>query len=548
MPAGPAPTRALQLACFRAALSDEIGSRPIRRTFERHEGMLVARRVIMVYPKQGFSGTYVKHAPLSLLYASAEAVKHGYDVKIVDTRVVDDWQGELKRLMEEEPTLCVGVSAMSGRPISHAISIGRAVKALDPGVPVVWGGPHATFYPETILADEWSADYVVSGYAAKSFHALLETLTKGGRPHGVAGVSWREGGSPRSNPVVERSFEIVDWRDIPYHLIPDYAPYGQVDQDKRIFSMYSAMGCPYQCSFCSSPAQYAAIAGRKWVPLSVGAIVDHVQHVVEAYGANYIYFIDDDSFPKLDHVRGVIEEIQARRLPVNLGFRGARINEIKRMSDEFLTMLAEAGTDILHIGAESGSNRILDLLHKDCTVEDIIACNRKLARHPEISAAYNFIMGTPTETLDELKQTRDLMLRLVEDHPNCIIFPPNKFRPLPGTELYRLAEKEWNYEMPQSLGEWARIEVEEEARPGWYQPGTEDFFKLMLISSYFIDDKVVKVTRGKTLFMKFLRLVSRIYRPVAVFRLKHGVTFGLVEYWAYRLMTRVVTRREKTSA
>ncbi len=504
-------------------------------------------RIILIYPQQGFSGNYVKHMPLSLLYAAAEVVKAGYEVVLLDTRVQIDWRNRLRQLMAEERPLCVGVSVMSGRPITNAIAIGRFVKEVNRGVPVVWGGPHATFYPESILSDEWSCDYVLSGYASKSFHRLCESLRQGTGLDMVPGLSWREGDAVRRNPAEDKKFENIPYQDIPYHLIDDYSVYGQVDQDRRIFSMYSALGCPYQCSFCSSPAQYASIEGKKWVPLAAKEVVDHVQYVAEKYQANYIYFIDDDSFPKLDHVRAIIEEIAARKIPVKLGFRGARISEIKRMTDEFLSMLVDSGTDIMHIGAESGSDRVLKLIRKNCTAMDIVEVNRKLARHPEITAAYNFLMGVPTETLDELKLTRDLMLRLVEDHPNCIIFPPNKFRPLPGTELYEVAAKEWGYRMPQTLQEWANIEVEGKANKDWYDPGMEKFFNLMLICSYFIDNKVLKVTRGRTLFFKFARLLNRLYRPVALFRLRRGLTFALVEYSAYRFLTRLLSRGEKAA-
>ncbi|MEO5375150.1 MAG: B12-binding domain-containing radical SAM protein [Alphaproteobacteria bacterium] len=500
-----------------------------------------AARLVMVYPQQGFSGTYVKHMPLSLLYASIDTVKAGYDVRIVDTRVCGDWQTELSRMIDGA-TACVGISVMSGAPIRHAVAIGRYVKSLAPDVPVVWGGPHATFHPESILRDEPSCDYVVSGPGIRAFHLLCDSIVAGKAPTQVAGVLWRDGADIRSNRRPASSFEQVDHRDIPYHLIDDYGVYGQIGGARRIFSMYSALGCPYQCSFCSSPAQYASIDGRKWLPLSAGDVADHVQMVVERYGADYIYFIDDDSFPNLKHVEAVIDEIGRRALPVRLGFRGARINEIRRMSHAFLDKLAAAGTDILHIGAESGSDRILGLLRKDCTADDIIACNRKLAAHPGITAAYNFIMGCPTETLADLHKTRDLMLRLVEDHPNCIIFPPNKFRPLPGTELYRLAETEWGYTMPSSLEAWADIEVEGNISGQWYDRRTQAFCNLLLIASYFIDNKVRKAGTRMSWFPLMARLINRLYRPFALFRLRHGLAAFLVEYHAYRLLVRLLSR------
>lgn len=499
-------------------------------------------RVIMIYPEQGVSGAYVRHMPLSLLYASVELVQDGFDVKILDTRLHQkDWHKRLKDLLGDD-VLAVGISVMSGQPIKNATKIGRYVKSLSPGTPIVWGGPHATFYPENILEGEWSCDYVVSGYASETFHELCLQIQQGEQPKGISGVCWRHEGEIHENPLLEKAFEYIDYDKIPYHLIEDYSPYGQLEQEHRIFSMYSAVGCPYQCSFCSSPAQYSNIDGKKWVPLEAAQVVDHIQHVHETYGANYIYFIDDDSFPKLSHVEGIIDEIANRGINVKLGFRGARINEIKRMSHEFLDKLAAAGTDIMHIGAESGSDRILKLLRKDSSYDDVIACNRKLAQHPQITAAYNFIMGLPTETLEELKKTRDLMLQLVEDHPNCIIFPPNKFRPLPGTELYDIAKDEWNYEMPDTLEAWANIEVEGDISTQWYDKEFQRFCNLLLTSSYFVDNKVLRVTEGKTIPYKLVRLLNKLYRPLALFRLRNGLSRALFEYTAFRLVSRLLVR------
>lgn len=504
----------------------------------------VSGRIVLVYPQQGFSGNYVRHMPLSLLYAASRVVKAGFEVTLLDTRVHADWHDRLARLLAAGETLCVGVSVMSGQPIRSAIAIGRQVKELAPDVPVVWGGPHATFHPEGIL-EEPACDYVISGYGAQPFLELCEALDRQAPVNAIAGLSWRENGGVRRNPPEGSAFETIDWHHIPYHLIEDFAAYGQLDQDKRIFPMYSALGCPYKCSFCSSPAQYAAISGKKWVTLEAKDVADHVAHVVAAYGASYIYFIDDDSFPSLEHVRRVIAAIRERNLPVKLGFRGARINEIKRMSDEFLAMLAEAGTDILHIGAESGSDRILELIRKDCTAQDIIEVNRKLARHPRITAAYNFIMGLPTETLEDVKRTRDLMLRLVDDNPNCLVFPPNTFRPLPGTELYEHATRLWDCPVPATLEEWADIEVEGDNTRGRYDKAMERFFRLMLVTSYFIDDKIMKMTSGRTAFFRLARLANLLYRPIARFRLRHGITALLIEYWLYRWATRLLVRRQR---
>ena len=492
----------------------------------------------MVYPKQGFSGTFVNHAPLSLLYASIEMVKHGVAVEILDNRLYPtSWMSRLRDLLTPD-VLAVGISVMSGKPILNAVEIGRLVKSVDPKISVVWGGPHATFFPKNILEQEWSCDFVVSGYAVQSFYNLVSSLMSNKEPSAIKGVTYRKDKDIVHNPRDDTKFEQVNYREIPYDLIKDYSVYGQLDQKKTIFSMYSAFGCPYKCAFCSAPAEYAHIIGKRWVPLSVLEVVDHIEYVVERYNANYIYFIDDDSFVDLRHVENIIDEINRRKIKIQLGFRGARINEIKQMTDAFLDKLAGAGTDILHIGAESGSNKILQLIRKNCTVDDIIACNQKLAKHPEIIAAYNFIVGLPTETMDDLKATRDLMFRLVQDNPQCIIFQPNKFRPIPGTELFELVHKNWNFDFSETIEEWGNIEVEGDFSAPWYPRGMKEFCDLLLIGSYFIDNKINKVTSGNTAFYKLLRALNTVYGPIARWRLKHGIYQGLVEYSLYKIITK----------
>ena len=206
------------------------------------------------------------------------------------------------------------------------------------------------------------------------------------------------------------------------------------------------------------------------------------------------------------------------------------------MSDEFLEKLVEAGTQIMHVGAESGSNRILRFIKKNCTVDDILLCNRKLAKHPKLTVGYNFIFGVPTETLEEAKLTAELMLKLIEENPACVLFNPNKFRPLPGTELGEFVAEKWVYDKPESLQDWINVEVEGEYESPWHPPNLTNYFNLVLLAHYFIDDKIFKMTSGKTVFYKILRILCWLYKPIIRFRLKHNLYQFLLEYQLYRFI------------
>lgn len=494
-------------------------------------------KILLVYPTLGMSGSLVQHMPLSLLYASIDSLKAGFDVDIVDVRLNPQcWEKDISSRISTD-TMILGLSVMTGAPIRNALDISRWVKAEYPNIKVVWGGPHATFNGTEILAEP-SVDYVISGYGSMPLSRLARYLRgdEGERKRSdIAGLIYRDNGTIISVPP-ENRFEIIDYRDIPYHLIEaDINRYGQLDSGDRIFPMYSVMGCPYRCTFCSSPAQYKNIK-KKYEPLSPKDVADHIEYVQKKYKATYIYFIDDDSFAILSHVDEIINEINRRGVKISLGFRGARINEIKKMSDDYLTKLANAGTNIMHIGAESGSQRILDLMNKNCTVEDIIEVNRKMARHPEIKTAYNWIVGLPGETLDDLGKTRELMLKLIEENPNAIVFIPNKFRPLPGTVLYELALKH-GYRKPQRSEDWIDMEAEGDYVPPWYSKELSNMINMMQVTSFFVDRKIFKVKTGNTLKFKIVRLLAMLYAPIAIFRVKHGVSSMLLEYKLFNWYT-----------
>jgi len=500
-----------------------------------------AKEIIMVQPRTSVHGSFVRMLPLGLLYAVSKIVHEGYPVHILDARISPSSDEHDLDQMINANTLIVGISVMSGVSVIESIRLSRAVKARHPHVFVVWGGPHPTFSPRDVL-QETSVDYVVRGYGSEPFRELVRRLADepGAKSlNNITGLSWRdEQGQAHHNEVVP-DFEFIDYHDIPYRLIPYLSVYKYFDKHEVVFPMYSTMGCPYQCAFCSSPALFSKFA-RKWSPYPVEDVVAHIAMVQEKYGATMIYFIDDDSFVDLKHVDAIIDEIKRRNIRIKLGFRGARINEILGMSDIFLEKMADAGVNVLHIGAESGCDRLLALMRKNITTAQTLEANRKLARHPRITALYNFVVGYPTETLEETMMTRDHILQLIRDNPLCIVLPLNKLKPLPGTELYALAVR-CGYVPPVTLAGWGDYEQESaDYNPVWMTRKHNQFIRMMYLSMYFIDDKMLKMSSGLSLKYVFFRIFARLYRPIALFRFKHGIYQMLVEDWIYSIVKRFI--------
>jgi radical SAM superfamily enzyme YgiQ (UPF0313 family) len=107
------------------------------------------------------------------------------------------------------------------------------------------------------------------------------------------------------------------------------------------------------------------------------------------------------------------------------------------------------------IGAESGSNRILELVNKDFTVEDMLKRIKYLAKH-DISALYSFILGYPTETPEEIHKTIDLMLEIFDIHKSAS-FTLGAYLPYPGTELYNLCIDK-GFKPPDNTKDWNMLD------------------------------------------------------------------------------------------
>lgn len=501
------------------------------------------RAVILIQPQMGLSGEFSRHLPLSLLYIASALKKLDVGVKILDTRVIEaDWRQKLQSLIADCQPLWVGLTVMAGFPTAHALEISRFIKTFSEA-PVVWGGAMPTVDPASCL-NEASIDYVIAGSGISSVSLLTQAIMAGRTGNSadleqIPGLGFRFAGARHFNPRFH-GFEPVGYTDLPYEVIEDYSVYGQIGSNDLIFPIYSAYGCPYRCAFCISPALYREFT-PKWVPVAAAEAVDHIAFLQKEYGATTIYFYDDDSFVNLDHIRKIVELLKCRNIKVKLSFRGARVDEIMRMDDSFLELLSETGTEMLHIGVESGSQRVLDLFQKGIRVEDIIEINRKLARHPKLIAAYNWIVGTPSETVEEMRQTTRLLQQLIRENPRCFIFQPNVFRVVPGSVLGEKAI-EMGYHPPASLDEWINSEIEQEVSAPWLSEEMKNTIRMLQVVSYFVDNKADLLLQSGSLKDTLIRCAAKLYGPLARFRFKSGFSACLIEGELFFLAQKLLKR------
>jgi anaerobic magnesium-protoporphyrin IX monomethyl ester cyclase len=502
---------------------------------------------LLLYPRLGSMDSIIVELPLSIIYAAAESNKRGYNVKLIDLRRErPDWQEVIDPIIEQGVRL-VGISVMTGMPLESARKISQHIKEKFPDTPVVWGGPHATVLPETI--EERFIDILIRGDGSLTLANLIATL-KADQPDlsALPGISYKDNQGKAVHNDRSSEFERIHYSDIPYNLL-DVASddYQRVykGEKQRLFPIFTTVGCPYKCTFCVSPAIYKEINGKKWLPDSVEDVIAHIEFLIATYSVTHLSIIDDTSFVNLKRMGEIFKRIIEKDIHVNLEFRGARINEIDKMDDDFLDLMVAAGGRVIMVGVESASDRILQKMQKGISKEQILRINQKLAKHTELIPHYNFLYGTPGEKYADLIETKEVVLQLLKDNSNAYFGIGSDWKPIPGSVMLEEAEQNFAYVGPKTMDDWIAMDTFDgvnKIRHPWYSDRFNNMTKLMQLSAFVIDDKLIKESEGNTtLFFRTVRLASHIYKPLAYFRMKYNIHQLMIEYHLYRWVVKLMS-------
>jgi len=392
-----------------------------------------------------------------MLTVAAPLLKAGYNVKILDQRVEPITEEILRSLITSD-CLAVGISTMTGTQVAFSIMLAKMVRKITDGkVPIIWGGCHPSVTPEQTLSHPL-VDVVAIGEGDNTMLDLVEAIgAKRSLVH-VPGIMYKDG--PEQVKTLPRQLLNVE------ELLP--TPWELVDVEKYIHrDMYlrdrhrvldigqTSRGCPFDCSFCSS----ASIRERRWRAMSVDRTVDMITEHVKRFKLDGFWERSDEFYIKRKRAHEIFLKMIDANLDVCFYTSGTRCDVFGKATEEEVRVMKLAGAHTLKFGAESGSQRILDLMQKGITVEQTLEANRKCLRHG-IAPAFGLMIGYSTETFEEINQTIDLGYRLKRENPLAELETMAQYTPLPGTPDWHLALKH-GLQPPQSLEEWANWNFDE---------------------------------------------------------------------------------------
>ena len=356
--------------------------------------------------------------PLGIGYIASLLEKNNYKVKVYDPAPYEkiDIVDYIKKFSPD----IIGISTMT-TSFTAASQIATKIKS-NFDIPIVFGGVHPTVTPVETLKNTF-IDYVVIGEGEYTFLELLDSLSNGKNLKHIRGLGYKDDkiiiNTPR--PLIKN----LDILPLPArHLFPKWYFGRRLSGTfwMKTADIMTSRGCPYNCVFCSSRALF----GRRVRFHSVNYVVDEIEHILNKYKSEMILFADDTFSINEKRAIKICREIRRRKLDFTF-YAQLRADTT---TDKLVKELVKAGCKRVTIGAESGSQRILNILKKGITPKQTLnSC--KIVKKYGLFLYLSFMIGNPTETYEDIEMTRKLAKKSEADELRFFITTP-----YPGTELY----------------------------------------------------------------------------------------------------------------
>jgi anaerobic magnesium-protoporphyrin IX monomethyl ester cyclase len=427
--------------------------------------------------------------PLALLAIGSELDPERYEVVIVDARVDPDAESTVLAHIGE--AVCLGVTVLTGAPISDALAVSRAAKRARPELTVVWGGWHPSMFSRECLS-ECSVDVTVRGQGEETFADIVERLAQGRSLEDCAGCTVRlADGSLRENPA--RPLAQVDkFRAHDYGLIPVDRYYEL--KGKRQLDYISSQGCNFRCAFCSDPFVY----GRKWVGLEPVRMAMRLKELWDRYHFDDVNFQDETFFTKAGRVEALADRIVQSGMKITWAAT-MRADQGVRLPPAVWQRCKDSGLRRLLVGVESGSNEVLKRIRKDIKIEQVYETAETMLKYG-IAGHFPFIVGFPDESDESVQASLHCAKKLRAMSPDFLT-PIYYFKPYPGSALV-IEAVERGYRLPQTLAEWAKFDYVAGEPGPWV---SAEKFELIERFKFFHELAWKKVSPGRRLLQRIAR-------------------------------------------
>lgn len=363
------------------------------------------------------------YPPLGILYISAYLEENGYDNEVYDTtfQTIQKFKENLD--LKQPQIVALYTNLMTKLNIIHLC---QYIKKSHPKTIIVIGGPDVTHNVDGYL--DAGGDIIVIGEGERTMLEIViaveNDLTEFAHVDGVAyrfeGITERTKERQRLRPIDDLPF--------PNRKKIDMQPYldtWKTHHGKSAMTVSTQRGCPYTCKWCST-----AVYGQSYRRRSPSKVVEEFLHLKETYNPDSIWFVDDVfsvSHKWLEDFKNEVAK-QDAIIPFEC------ITRADRMNEDVIDWLKEAGCFRIWIGAESGSQKVIDLMDRRVDV-NYVKEMIQLTRKKGVEAGTFIMLGYPGETEEDIKETVTYLKEAQPDYFTITVAYPIK-----GTSLYQEIE------------------------------------------------------------------------------------------------------------
>jgi radical SAM superfamily enzyme YgiQ (UPF0313 family) len=384
-------------------------------------------------------------APLGLAYVAAALRRAGHDVSLLDAVAEAPRQqtreGRVMRLGLTDEQIAaridpeaqaIGVTNMWSFSWPAVRSMLQAIRRRRPDVIIVCGGEHFTGLPAYSMAQA-PIDYIVLGEGEEIAVELFAALGGSGPfdPAAIAGLCWRRGSEVVENPRASRTRAVDDlawpaWDLFDLDVYDDNNFVGGVKYGRTV-PVLATRGCPYQCTYCSSPQMWTT----RWYARDPIDVADEIEFYTKQYRATNFPFQDLTAIIRREWVVDFCREIIRRGLRITWQMPTGTRCEV--VDEEVAELLARSGGYTLAFAPESGSERTRRLIKKKMRTDRLLDAVRASVK-AKLNLSALLVIGFPHDLDEDLRETVRLVRRLgrmgVDDVACAFFFP------IPSTELY----------------------------------------------------------------------------------------------------------------
>lgn len=475
-------------------------------------------KIILIYPRREVKGKS-HFFPLSILSLAGPLIENGFSPVLIDLGTEGNWKNIIDNNIGR--TVFVGISTMTGLGIKIGLEVAVYIREKMPRMPIVWGGVHPTILPEQTLKNQF-VDIIVRGEGEGTIVELARSLQQGTDVDNIRGISYKEDGRVIHNE--NRDFlDLETLPMVPYNLI-DMDNYDISSSTSR-FSYQSARGCPHRCAFCDVVAFNRGSFRAK----SVEKTIMELSEIVKKYNPARIEFVDDNFFVNKNRVELLCREILKRELKFKW-VASCRADYFSKFDLDFLKLVKSAGCSSIYVGAESGSQRILDYIKKGIKVEDIITAAEKLSE-VGIPMSCAFMSGFPGETKGDIGRTIELIekLRQIGSPDQINIDGILIYAPYPATPMYETAVG-LGFKPPESFEKWAYFRHNQKNNIVWHSRSYRNYLHVIAQLSINLGNTSDLRTCFKDLFSGNIRkFIWEVLHLSYKYRWEHNFYFFPIE-------------------